>query len=337
MKVDTMEQTQPLGTTFKNIPTALESKSLIDDYGRCMKKLRVSLLEACNFRCFYCMPEGTQFLKNNNNLSVNEIFKIVRSMTHFGVDEVRLTGGEPLLRKDFKEIVLKLSELPLKKLGLTTNAFHLEKELDFIKYTRLNSLNISLDSLNSKNFSLITKRDGFHKVMSAIEKAQKLNFQVKLNMVLLRGVNDSEILDFVNFSKETGIEVRFLEVMKIGQAYNKNKHIFISAQEVIDTIKQKEQLTSVPTEKDSTSFKYRTSSGAKIGFIASESKSFCGSCSRLRLSPQGFLRACLMKEDGLSLRNKSEDEIYDLCKKVLKLKPFQRLYGIEQDMYKIGG
>jgi len=174
-------------------------------------------------------------------------------------------------------------------------------------------------------------------VMSAILKAQKMNFRVKLNMVLLRGVNDSEVFDFINFSKENNIEVRFLEVMKIGQAYTQNNNIYMSAQEIIELIKQKEPLIPVPMAKDSTSFNFRTSSGASIGFIASESQSFCGACSRLRLSSEGFLRACLMKEDGLSLRNKSEEEIYELCNKVLKLKPIERLYGIKQDMYKIGG
>jgi len=164
-----------------------------------------------------------------------------------------------------------------------------------------------------------------------------MNFRVKINAVILRGINDHELLDFVRFSARYGVEVRFLELMKIGPYYRNHSRLFVSAQELIERIEEREELEPRSVNCDSTSFNFRTSSGAEIGFIASESQPFCGFCSRLRLTATGKLRACIMSEEGVSLRHVPKERYPEALKNVMGMKPFKRLERIEQPMYRIGG
>lgn len=315
----------------------LQQVKLIDPYLRHIHKLRIQLTDACNFRCFYCMPDNAKFKKKNELLSAREIIDIAAILNENGIDEIRVTGGEPTIREEFEEIIVGLSELPLKKLGLTTNGYILEKKLPFLRKTTCNNINISLDSLNEEKFKKITKYGMFNRVYSSIMKAKDMGFAVKVNMVLFRGFNDDEVFDFIKFSAKNDIEVRFLELMKIGPAYEMNPEYFISASEVINLIREREILTKIKVRNDSTSFNYHTSSGGKIGFIASESLPFCNSCSRLRLSATGKLRACLMSEKGINLRGRDKDEYREILNSVISMKPYERLNYIEQPMNQIGG
>jgi cyclic pyranopterin phosphate synthase len=314
-----------------------QEKKLTDTYQRHIHKLRVQLTDACNFRCFYCMPENIKFKNKSELLSVTDIFNICSVLNKLGIDEIRVTGGEPTIRDEFEEIMTKLSSLPLKKLALTTNGFNLEKKLLFLKTTNCKNINISLDSLQPDKFKRITKSNYFYETYTAILKAKEMGFNVKVNTILFRGINDDEVFDFLTFSAANDIEVRFLELMKIGPAYEMNPLLFIPAAETIKKIKTKEKLTREKVSIDSTSFNYTTPSGAKIGFIASESKPFCGSCSRLRLSATGKLRACLMSEAGLDLRDKDENEYREILYSVMGMKPPGRIHHIEQPMNQIGG
>lgn len=314
------------------------NNKLIDPHQRHIHKLRVQLTDACNFRCFYCMPENIKFKAKKDLLTPEEIYNICKILNKsFGVDEIRLTGGEPTIRPEFNEIVNLLSNLEVKKLGLTTNGYILNDKLDFLKSTNCKNINISLDSLNKDKFNKITKGNYFDRVYNSILRAKDQGFNLKINVVLLRGFNDQEINDFILFSSKYEIEVRFLELMKIGMAYETNNDLFISAKEVIKEIKKSENLTPVKMSKDSTSFNYVTSNGAKIGFIASESMPFCGTCSRLRLTSTGKLRACLMSESGIDLRGKTPDEYKDIIYSVIAMKPIERIHHIEQVMNQIGG
>lgn len=316
---------------------SFQTKPLVDAFGRQMRKLRVSLLEACNFRCFYCMPAAMRFASHPDNLSPAELQKICRPLVAAGVSQIRVTGGEPTLRKDFREVMAALAVLPLQKFGMTSNGFLLEAHLPFLKEIGCTYLNISLDSLHADNFNRMTRSQGFEKVMASILKARDLGFQLKLNTVILRGENDHELLDFVSFSEATGIEVRFLELMKIGMARQFQADAFISAAEQIDRISQQFDLCPVPVEKDATAFGFTTARGGRIGFIASESRPFCGHCSRLRLSHDGKLRACLMLNQGRSLRDLAEPELLAITRQVMALKPFERIESVDQHMYRIGG
>jgi cyclic pyranopterin phosphate synthase len=314
-----------------------ESQKLTDSYQRHIHKLRVQLTDACNFRCFYCMPENIRFKRESELLSVSEIINICSVLNELGIDEIRVTGGEPTIRREFAEIINRLSELPLKKLALTTNGFNLEKKLPFLKTTNCRNINISLDSLEPEKFSRITKSRYFPETYNSILKAKEMDFNVKVNVVLFKGINDDEVFDFIDFSAKYDIEVRFLELMKIGPAYEMNPELFISAAEIIKKIKSREKLYREIVSADSTSFNYKTGAGAKIGFIASESKPFCGSCSRLRLSATGKLRACLMSEAGLELRGKSKNEFKEILYSVMGMKPPGRIHHISQPMNQIGG
>lgn len=314
-----------------------EQFRLIDKHQRKLKKLRVSLLDACNMRCFYCMPEHPSFLTSDKLLSSNEIFEICSNLVSFGIDEIRLTGGEPLLRPDFLTIVEKLSTLSLTKLALTTNGLKLENILPSLVNTKLKNINISVDSLNAKNFHKITKYDGLGIVLDAITSAKKLGFNVKVNTVLLSGVNDHELENFINFSKEYDVNVRFLEAMKVGEMLRNYEELYLSAEELIKRIKSTHQMTRLNDSKDSTSFNYYLDNGAKIGFIASESKSFCGECSRVRLGATGKLYPCLFVDEGPNLKNVTLSDYPYILEKLINKKPLERIAKIEKPMYAIGG
>jgi cyclic pyranopterin phosphate synthase len=285
------------------------------------------------------MPTEKKFLKKTEWPEGKELVQICTNLVALGIDEIRLTGGEPLLRPDFAEIVEGLGKLPLKKMGLTTNALNLEKQFDVLKEANCLHLNISLDSLNKKTFFDMTGTDTLGIVLENIIKAKELGFNVKINTVLVRGMNTTtqEIESFVDFSARYGIEVRFLELIKIGVVREDFDNTFLPADEVIKILEDRWEMDEVPVSIDSTSFVYKLSNGAVIGFIASESRPFCSGCSRLRLGPEGKLRPCLMLNDGPSLRGLNIDEYEETLKRVMSLKPTGRIKELVQPMYQIGG
>ncbi|RLA65597.1 MAG: GTP 3',8-cyclase MoaA [Epsilonproteobacteria bacterium] len=310
---------------------------LIDPHGRSIHKLRLSLLDACNFRCLYCMPEKVEFMPSDKFMDKFEIFNVTKTLVDYGIDEIRLTGGEPALRTDFLEIVKLLSKLPLKKLGLTSNGVRLKKFLPDLKKSNLLNINFSLDSLNRKTFKTISRSDSLEQVLESIFLAKELGFNVKINTVVMKGLNDHEIEDFIEFSGKYGIEVRFLEVMKIGVMVPMFERYFISADQLMAQIKTKWIPKTIPVPVDSTSYNYTISNGAKIGFIASESKPFCHGCSRLRMGPDGSIFPCLMIDKGFSLRGKNREEIGEALIKTMGLKPTYRIDEMVKPMYQIGG
>lgn len=311
---------------------------MINSFGRNLHKLRVQLLDACNMRCLYCMPDNYHFQDVKGLLSSEEIFEICEKLHLEGVDEIRLTGGEPLLRKDFLEIAEKLSNLKLKKLGVTTNAYYLtEKLLNALSKTLCKYINISCDSLNAQNFHKITGKNCLGDVLNNILFAKKLGFHVKVNAVIMKGINDQEMTDFVKFSEINNIPVRFLEVMKIGPKHRDFSNKLISKAEMMNRLNESLNLLPVFTVKDSTSQDYKTENGGQVGFIASETESFCSSCSRLRLTAKGELRSCLFKNDGLSVRGLDKNQLKNVLQKVSNMKPQGRIESIDQAMVAIGG
>lgn len=314
-----------------------QARKIIDSHGRHIHKLRVQLTDACNFRCFYCMPQIVKFLPSTQLLSALELLEICSTLVDLGIDEIRVSGGEPMLRKDFEQIIEGLSQLPLGKLGLTTNGFFLAEKLAVLEKSKCHNINISLDSLQKNKFHHITKSSCFEKVHEAVLKTKGMGFNVKINVVIMRGINDDEIFNFLDFSKRHNIEVRFLELMKIGCSRKNHPVHFMPAQEIIKIIEAREVLTPESVNRDSTSFNFKTSSGAKIGFIASESLPFCCFCSRLRLMATGTLRACLMSEEGVNVRGKKKEEYPRLLQSLIEKKPMFRIDHMNQPMYQIGG
>ena len=309
---------------------------LQDASGRVMRKLRVSLTDACNYRCFYCMPGNASFTPARNLLGPMEYRAICSALVGLGLQELRVTGGEPTVRGEFRDILQALADLPAHR-GLTSNGQRLRQHLDFLLDTGWNRLNISLDSLDPGKFERITGGGDFRTVMACIEKASAMGFQVKVNAVVFKGINDDELADFAGWSAETGIEVRFLEFMKIGPEFASHWSRFISADEMLAVLRRSFELWEVPAPPDSTALLYRGGNGARLGFIASESKPFCGGCSRLRLSATGVLRSCLMSEKGVSLRQAHLRDYPEILERVMAMKPLGRLDHVDQAMHAIGG
>jgi GTP 3',8-cyclase len=310
---------------------------LQDSHGRHIRKLRVQLTDACNFRCFYCMPEGTKFQPANRLMPPSEIGDICAYLAELGIDEIRVTGGEPTVRAEFDSIMEILARTPWKKFGLTSNGFLLESKLEMLRDLGCRHLNISLDSLDEARFRTITASPHFGKVLSSILRAKEMGFEVKVNTIVFRGINDGELPAFLKFSETHGIEVRFLELMRVGPAIGEYAERFMAAEEMLERLRPHGDLLPVSSPKDSTSFGFSTARGGRIGIIASESKPFCGACSRLRLSATGKLRSCLFSDTGVELRGRDRLDYPEILNEVMAMKPTGRLPRIPQSMNQIGG
>jgi len=311
--------------------------ALVDAHGRRLHKLRIQLTDACNYRCVYCMPEDMRFQSPQALLTPSEIENLSLALHAHGVDEIRLTGGEPLIRPEFPDIAARLAKIPWRGFGLTTNGHYLSRHLDFLADIGLTSINISLDTLRPDRFAKVTRRGNLALVLDAILAARARNFTLKINCILFKGVNDDELSDFAQFSAEHGIEVRFLELMKVGPGHWNHAERFIAAADLIDRLKSEMDLIPLPVPNDATAFVFRTSGGGRLGFIASESQPFCGACSRLRLTATGQLRACLFSEAGVDLRGCDPLDLPELLQTLLPMKPTHRLDHIHQPMNQIGG
>ncbi|XP_068865914.1 molybdenum cofactor biosynthesis protein 1 isoform X2 [Aphelocoma coerulescens] len=283
------------------------SAFLTDSFGRQHNYLRISLTEKCNLRCQYCMPEeGVQLTPKSELLTAQEIITLARLFVKEGVEKIRLTGGEPLIRPDVVDIVGQLYKLQgLKTIAVTTNGINLTRLLPRLKEAGLNAINISLDTLVPAKFEFIVRRKGFHKVMEGIHKAAELGYHpVKVNCVVMRGFNEDEVLDFVDFTKDLPLDVRFIEYMPFdGNKWNFKK--MVSYKEMLDTIKQRwPELEKLPCETSSTAKSYKVPHfQGQISFITSMSEHFCGSCNRLRITADGNLKVCLFGNSEVSLRD----------------------------------
>ncbi|XP_024376131.1 GTP 3',8-cyclase, mitochondrial isoform X2 [Physcomitrium patens] len=283
------------------------SDMLIDSHGRRHNYLRISLTERCNLRCNYCMPaKGVELTPNSELLSQKEIVRIAGTFVAGGVDKIRLTGGEPSIRSDIEEICEQLSSLPgLKHLAMTSNGIVLSRKLPRLQAAGLNQLNISLDTLVPAKFELLTRRKGHNKVLQSIDTALGLGLSpVKVNTVVMRGLNDDEILDFVELTRDKPINVRFIEFMPFdGNVWNSKK--LVSYMEMMDMIKKKfpsiHRLEDHPTDT-AKNFQVEGFQGT-VSFITSMTQHFCSGCNRLRLMADGNLKVCLFGPAEVSLRD----------------------------------
>uniref|UniRef100_A0A0E0FCE2 Molybdenum cofactor biosynthesis protein 1 n=1 Tax=Oryza meridionalis TaxID=40149 RepID=A0A0E0FCE2_9ORYZ len=298
-------------TSCANLPEVAPSEAplsdmLVDSFGRFHNYLRISLTERCNLRCQYCMPaEGVELTPSSELLSHDEIIRVADLFVTSGVDKIRLTGGEPTIRKDIEDICLHLSGLKgLKTLAMTTNGLVLSKKLPRLKECGLNALNISLDTLVPAKFEFMTRRKGHSRVMESIDAAIELGFQsVKVNCVVMRGMNDDEICDFVEMTRDKPVNVRFIEFMPFdGNVWNVKK--LVPYAEIMDKVRQRfkgvERLQDHPSET-AKNFKIDGHAGT-ISFITSMTEHFCAGCNRLRLLADGNLKVCLFGPSEVSLR-----------------------------------
>jgi GTP 3',8-cyclase len=285
---------------------------IVDSYNRVHNYLRISLTDNCNLRCFYCMPEEEyDFTPASRLMQADEILAISKIFVSLGVNKIRLTGGEPLVRKDAGSIMLSLSRLPV-KLTLTTNGSRLHEFADTLARAGIRSLNISLDTLQSEKFQLITRRNQFEKIYDNIQLLLNRNFHVKVNMVVMKGLNDNEINDFVEWTKHQPVHVRFIEFMPFtGNWWTSNK--VFTMQQMLQVIQEKYEVQRLQDEKHDTAKGYMVPGHlGTFAIISTMSANFCGDCNRMRLTADGKMKNCLFSEnetDLLSALRSGEDII----------------------------
>lgn len=281
---------------------------LVDSFGRVHNNLRISVTDRCNIRCFYCMPaENVRFMERKELLTFEELERIVRVAVGLGIDKVRLTGGEPLVRKNLDRLVALLAAIPgVRDIGLTTNGMLLADQARALYDAGLRRINISLDSLTPEGFREFTRRDGFEQVLEGIEAARAVGFApIKINAVSVRGFSEKEIVPFGYFARRTGAEVRFIEYMPLDadNAWEREKVLF--AGEILQTLSDEilplRPIGAHEPGAPATEFEFEDGVG-HIGFIASVSQPFCRSCNRMRVTADGKLRNCLFSLDETDLR-----------------------------------
>lgn len=278
---------------------------LIDRFNRKIDYLRLSVTDRCDFRCIYCMPEKLTFLPRKEILSIEEMAAIARQFVELGVKKIRLTGGEPLIRKRIEQLFKELATIkPLQTLTLTTNGSHLDRHIDHLLAANITRINVSLDSLQERRFQQLTRTGNLHQVLDNIDFALKAGIKVKLNSVILKGRNSDEVLDLTEFALRKSLDISFIEEMPLGHitAYQRNE-AFISSMELRQLITQKHTLHPSQTTTGGPSRYWSTpSSSSLIGFISPHSDNFCGDCNRLRLTAQGRMLLCLGNEDSVDLK-----------------------------------
>lgn len=327
---------------------------LIDSFGRVHNNLRISVTDRCNIRCFYCMPaEDVQFVHRSKIMSFEEIVRFVRMVVPLGVNKIRLTGGEPLVRKNIPDLVNMISEIPgIEDIGITTNGILLPQYAQQLYDAGLRRINISLDALNAKKFEEITRRDDYEKVREGIRSAHAAGFNpVKINAVSIRNMTEEEIVPFGRLARETGAEIRFIEFMPLDadNRWEREKVLFaheiqeILTQGIMPLVPEKQSDKNAPA----TNFVFEDGVG-RIGFIASISNPFCMSCNRFRLTADGKLRNCLFSLEEMNIRellqsNVPEEQIIEAVRNSIAAKKegheinTARFIQPDRPMYSIGG
>jgi len=310
-------------------------KLLRDSYGRAIRDLRVSLTDRCNFRCFYCLPHGEPpIAPKEQMLSYEEIEYLCDIFVSLGIEKIRLTGGEPMLRRDIETIIRKLVQLKsigLQDLALTTNGYYLPDRARSLKDAGLDRITISLDSLKRDVFKQMTGVDVLDRVLAGIQAAKEAElYPIKINAVIVRGHNDDELVDFAAFAREHDLKMRFIEFMPLDSGHDWSRDDVVSGREIRKKIDVEFPLVPVDVERGSeTSSRYRFADGApgEIGIIAPVTEAFCGACSRIRLTADGQIRTCLFSTVEHSVRDvlrsgASREEIIDYVESVvLKKEP----------------
>jgi cyclic pyranopterin phosphate synthase len=314
--------------------------TLIDRYGRTVDYVRLSVTDRCDFRCVYCMSEKMTFLPRKEVLSLEELFQIARAFTRLGVRKIRLTGGEPLVRRDVMSLIRNIGALPgLEELLITTNASHLEEMADDLKAAGVSRINISLDSLKPETFRMLTRTGDLDQVKRGIEKAVATGFKaLRINSVILRGRNDGEILDLLEYAIALGINIAFIEEMPLGEVSDHDRlETSVSNEDVRKVIESRHALTPVVMKTAGPSRYYRLEQhGTRVGFISPVSHNFCESCNRVRVTVEGRLLLCLGNEHSVDLRgilreHKGDEALLEeTIRKAMDLKP-ERHYFYDKD------
>ncbi len=304
-----------------------EKKKIVDNFGRPHTYLRISLTDRCNLRCFYCMPEdGIQLMEKESVMTLEEILSLAKTFRELGVDTVRLTGGEPLVRKNFGYLVEELAKLGF-TLKITTNGIMLDRYLELFQKIGLRKINLSLDTLDKAKSVFITKRDYFERIWKNINSALEMDMEVKLNIVLIKTVNDNEINDFIELTKNKNLTVKFIEFMPFkGNKWDWSKGI--GKQEILDTVAKRfgeiEELKN-PKHSTSTNFKIPGHEGS-FAIVSTITNPFCDECNRIRLTADGKMKNCLFanSETDLLTPLRNGEKMESLIINAIKTKKYSR-------------
>ena len=305
-----LDSRKDLETRIYHLASIQKKFMLRDAHNRIIRDLRISVTDRCNFRCFYCLPNGEPPLARKETiLTFEEIAYLAEIFVSLGIEKIRLTGGEPMLRRDIESLVAKLGTLKpqLKDLALTTNGFDIPRKAEALRQAGLDRMTISLDTLDTRRFREITGVDNLEEVFEAIEAAKTHGFEpVKINAVVVRGVNDDELADFARFARRHSVDMRFIEYMPLDSGHDWSRDKVVPGREIFEKINEVYPLVLKDATRGSeTAWKYRFADGEPggIGIIAPVTEMFCGACSRIRLTADGQIRTCLFSTVEHNLRD----------------------------------
>ncbi len=307
---------------------------LIDGYGRKVNYLRISVTERCNFRCQYCMPEKPfSWVPRENLLSFEELFSFVRVAIDEGVDKIRITGGEPLLREGLDRFVEMIhNHKPDIDLAMTTNGYLLADVAERLKVAGLRRINISIDSLKPDVAAKIAQKDVLGRVLAGVEKALEVGLKVKINMVPLKGINEDEIVDVMEYAKARGMTIRYIEYME--NVHAKAGLQGLTGKEILEKVKERYTIRKIGREGSSPAFNYVTDDGYQFGLIDPHKHDFCESCNRIRLTAEGFLIPCLYFDEAMSIRDAVKagdiEKASEILREVLRNKPEKNRWSEEE-------
>ena len=311
-------------------------------HGRNINKLRISLTEVCNMACTYCVTSLSDHKRAPDELSADEMLSLVRMLKeHAGIVKVRLTGGEPLLYPNLIPVVSGIREMGISSIGLTTNGQLLARKAKALVEAGLKNVNLSLDSLDPENFKRMGRVGKLRKTLEGVEACLKYGLKVKVNMVVVKGENDDEIVKMLEYGVTRGVEVRYLELMAMGPLYHKDDFKLVTMHEILEKISARYSVQPVSAESDSTSLRYWVP-GGYFGIIPNNSAPFCSTCSRLRLTSNGQLIGCLSNPTPLSIRHlldhpDPEETLQTLVKKSISYKQDAAFTGSALVMSRVGG
>lgn len=314
---------------------------LTDRFGRTVNYVRLSVTDRCDFRCVYCMAEEMTFLPRQQILSLEELARVARTFVDLGTEKIRLTGGEPLVRKDILGLVQDIGAMGLRDFAMTTNGSKLTTMAEPLRKAGLKRLNISLDSLDAEKFQRITRTGRLNQVLDGIKAAKEAGFEgIKLNTVVMKGGNDEEVPALIDFARRQGIDITFIEEMPLGEISEHDRgEALCTSDEVRDIIRQHHELNPTPEDSGGPARYYRMpDSTTKVGFISPHSHNFCATCNRVRVTVEGRLLLCLGNEHSMDLRHvlrshpENDDKLRETIISAMDLKPERHHFSSEGDV-----
>ena len=318
-------------------PTA--TPATVDRHGRVINYLRLSITDLCNLRCFYCMPDGTtNKLPHDQVMRHEENLEVVYAAASLGINKVRITGGEPLVKRGVMGLVYSIASMSgIETVAMTTNGVRLLEMAEPLRAAGLQRINLSLDSIDPGTYEEITGGNELHRVIDGMDRAVSLGFPVKINAVLLRGINTDRLFELVAFAREHKVGLRFIERM----GFDRKEPLF-SQDEAIEQLSGDHSMEPVDTSPEHPHVRRYLCDGVKIGFISPMTHSFCASCNKLRLQPDGRLRVCLASEQSVDVREilrreHTVEDVRDAVRKAIQMKPAAAPWNAPAEMWKVGG